>query len=154
MTQQERLIQRTKEYLTSRGWPVDPVDDEENVFELNMRIRSALKTCQVFIIVTDEEIMSMAVAPYRVEKEFAADVVEFITRANLGLRIGKFEYDYDEGEVRYQSCLPCSEGVPAMADVARVIDLPVMMLERCGDALFRNMTGQGDPASDAAEMEG
>lgn len=153
MTQQERLIRCTKEYLNSRGWPIDPVDDEENVFELNMQIRSELKTCQAFIIVSDQEILAMAVAPYMVEKSFTADVVEFITRANLGLKIGKFEFDYDEGEVRYQSSLPCSEGVPAMADVARVIELPIMMLERYGDALFRNMTGQGDPAADIAGID-
>ena len=153
MTQKERLMQCAKDYLDARQWHYELQDEEEAVFELHLRIRSQLETCQVFIIVSEDEIMSMAVAPYMVEKDFVADVVEYITRANHGLRIGKFEYNYDEGEVRYQSCLPCTEGTPSKEDVARVIELPMVMLERCGDALFRNMTGQGDPAADAAELD-
>ena len=32
-------------------------------------------------------------------------VAEYITRANYGLRIGNFELDFDDGEVRYKSSL-------------------------------------------------
>ena len=43
-----------------------------------------------------------------VDKMVAA--AEFVTRANRGMRIGNFELDYDDGEVRYKTSLDVEGG--------------------------------------------
>ena len=75
-------------------------------------------------------------------------MAEFLTRANFGLKIGKFELDYNDGEVRYQAILPCSEGVPPIKDVERVVDMGFLMFQRFGDGLIKNLMGFGNPAED------
>ena len=34
-----------------------------------------------------------------------AQAAEYITRANQGLYLGNFELDYDDGEIRYKTCI-------------------------------------------------
>ena len=154
MAQKERLIQRTKEYLDSQGWRYNALGNDGDAFEMHMNIKCKLKSCRVIILVSESEIQSLAVSPISADENARANVVEFITRANYGLKIGKFEFDYRDGEVRYQSCLPCREGLPSLRDVERVVDMPIMMLQRYGDGLAKNLMGFGNPAADIREIEG
>ena len=50
------------------------------------------------------------IAPVKAPEEVRAAVAEYITRANYGLRIGNFEMDYTDGEVRYKSSLDFEGG--------------------------------------------
>ena len=52
-----------------------------------------------------EEFLFYAVAPIKTPDEVRPAVSEYVTRANYGLRIGNFELDYGDGEVRYKSSL-------------------------------------------------
>ncbi|MCS6897925.1 MAG: YbjN domain-containing protein [Nitrospira sp.] len=47
-----------------------------------------------------------------------AQMAEFISRANRGLRIGNFELDYDDGEIRYKTSIDVEGGelTPKMID--------------------------------------
>ena len=80
-------------------------------------------------------------------------MVEFITRANYGTKLGKFEFDYRDGEVRYQTCLPSREGTPSMKDIEFCVDCGMLMLQRYGDGLVKNIMGFGNPEKDIEEIE-
>ena len=44
-----------------------------------------------------------SVCPINVPQDKRALMAEFITRANFGIKIGNFEMDYGDGEVRYKT---------------------------------------------------
>ena len=48
--------------------------------------------------------------PVNATSDKMAQVAEFITRANRGMRIGNFELDFDDGEVRYKTSLDVEGG--------------------------------------------
>ena len=60
-----------------------------------------------------------------------AEMVEFTTRANYGLRCGNFEMDMRDGEIRYKVFVDCEGSFLPPRDVIRnSIVIPAMMFER------------------------
>jgi hypothetical protein len=43
--------------------------------------------------------------PVNAPPEKITEVAEFVARANRGMRIGNFELDYDDGEIRYKTAV-------------------------------------------------
>lgn len=152
-TPQEARFNRIIEYLDSQKWKYD-IKEQGRLIEFRMGLKGKIKSCRMLCIAGEKEIQAMAFSPINAEASSYADVVEFITRANYGLKVGKFEMDYRDGEVRFQACLPCRENVPDLADVEHTVDMPMLMLQRYGDGLVKNLMGFGDPAADIQEIEG
>jgi len=48
--------------------------------------------------------------PVNATPEKMTEVAEFVTRANRGMRIGNFELDFDDGEVRYKTSIDVEGG--------------------------------------------
>ena len=154
MSHQQKLIQRVMEYLDSQNWHYDCKGENNNIFSFGLNIKCKLNNCRVLISVSDKEIQTYAVCPINATPDVYANVVEFITRANYGLKVGNFEFDYSDGEVRYQSCLICSGSVPSLEDVERCVDVPFFMMQRYGDGLVKNLMGFGNPEADIKQIEG
>lgn len=154
VTHKEQLIQRTREYLDSQNWHYELMGEENGHFIIRMGLHNRLQRCTMLIVVSEKEIQTAAVSPISATEDVYADVVEYITRANHGLKIGKFEFDYEDGEVSYQSSLSCIQSVPDIKDVERVVDMPFLMLERYGNGLVKNLMGFGNPKEDIREVEG
>lgn len=77
-----------------------------------------------------EQFLFYVSAPQKAPAENLPAVAEFITRANWGLRIGNFELDYSDGEVRFKSAYDYESGglVPlqlrnTMAPAVRTMDI-------------------------------
>lgn len=152
-SRQALLFSKVLEYVKSQDWKYRVIGDDQNVVELQMRLRSKLNSCRVLIVAEEKCIQAMAVSPLQAQPDTYANVVEFITRANYGLKMGGFEFDYRDGEVRYQSCLSCKEGIPSLKDIEFVVDVTFLMMDRYGNGLAKNIMGFGDPARDVAEVE-
>lgn len=61
--------------------------------------------CYAQVLVDLDVLLFYALAPFKVPEDARMAVAEFITRANYGMRIGNFELDLRDGEVRYKSSL-------------------------------------------------
>ena len=138
-------------YLDSQNWKYTVKD---GFMEFGMGIKSKIGNCRIVVVPGEKEIQSYAFCPIKASKDTYANVVEYITRANYGLKVGKFEFDYRDGEVRYQTCLPSRDGTPSLQEVEFIVDLPMLMLQKYGDGLAKNLMGFGDPEKDVAEVEG
>jgi len=151
-TRRDMLFNKVIEYLDSQKWKYT-IKGNRDFIEFNMGLKGKISSCRIVVLASENEIQSIAFAPIKASQDNFANVIEFITRANYGLKVGKFEFDYRDGEVRYQSCLPCREGMPSMKDIEFVVDLPMLMLQRYGDGLVKNLMGFGSPEADIRAIE-
>ena len=147
------LFQRVVEYLDSQHWKYKIGGSDNDIAELNMSLKSKINSCRLVVTASDTEIQAFAFCPIKASEDCFANVVEFITRANYGLKVGKFEFDYRDGEVRYQACLSCREGIPSLKDVEFTVDVTFLMLQRYGDGLVKNLMGFGNPEQDIKAIE-
>lgn len=106
------------------------------------------------IVRTDlEQFLYYAVAPIKMPEEVRNSIAEFLTRANYGLRIGNFELDYGDGEVRYKSSLDF-EGTELQPQMIRTAVYPaVQTLDRYMPGLMRVAFGGSTPVEAIREIE-
>ena len=147
------LFNKALEYVKSQSWKYSVKGPDNDIIELQMGLKGKMNSCRMVITAGETEIQAYALAPIKASPDSYANVVEFITRANYGLKIGSFEFDYRDGEVRYHTCLPSREGIPSMKDIEITVDIPMLMLQRYGDGLVKNMMGFGDPEQDIKAIE-
>lgn len=152
-SRKQMLISRALEYVESQNWKYSVRGDEDDIIEFKMGLKSKINNCRVVISISEKDIQTYAIAPIKASEDDFANVVEFITRANYGLRLGAFEFDYRDGEVRYHTCISCREGIPSLKDIEFNVDIPFVMMDRYGDGLAKNLMGFGDPARDVEDCE-
>lgn len=140
-------------YLEEDGWHAQRIDDKfayrAYYYGKNGEIR-----CYAQIRVDLQQFIFYAVATFRVAEEMRPRVAEYITRANYGLRIGNFEMDYSDGEVRYK-CGIDFEGETLTKNLIRYHVYPaVQTMDHYLPGLLKVAFGGMDPAEAIAEIEG
>ncbi len=77
-----------------------------------------------------EQFVFYSIAPVKAPAEKYMEVVEFITRANYGMIIGNFEFDYSDGEVRYKTALDVEGGEATFPMLRNLIYINVRTMDR------------------------
>ncbi|NDJ53951.1 MAG: YbjN domain-containing protein [Chloroflexi bacterium] len=99
-----RAFDALRLWLEDDGWYPSQLGDR-SIFGVRFAGKNGDMHCFAQIIPDLELFLFYVVAPVKVPEEIRPAVAEFITRANYGMRIGNFEMDYRDGEVRYKSSL-------------------------------------------------
>lgn len=99
-----RAFETLQEFLEADGWHPRRIEGKFS-FTMGYTGQNGDLRCFITIVPDVEELLFYAVAPIRVPEAVRPSVAEFITRANYGMRIGNFELDFADGEVRYKSSL-------------------------------------------------
>ena len=142
-------------YIESQGWnfTVRADNDERYVARMGFNVGNRLRSIDILAIADSTCIQSIGVSPINAKPEDYGMVVEYITRANFGLKVGNFEFDYSDGEVRYQSYLSSWDGQPNRENIEVGVDMPYHMFKKYGDGLVKALMGFGTPEADIAAAE-
>lgn len=142
-----RAFQAVGEFMQEDGWHPQVLDDNF-VYRSYFVGHNGEVTCFAQVRADLEQFIFYVVMPVRVPAEMRPSVAEYITRANYGLRIGNFEMDFDDGEVRYKSSIDF-EGVELSPGLIRNTIYPaVQTMDRYLPGLLSVVYG-GKSAEDA-----
>ena len=81
-------------------------------------------------------------------------MAEFITRANYGMRIGNFEMDFSDGEIRYKTSIDVEDDELTPALIKQLLYANVMTMNRYLPGIMSVLYGNVSPADAIAEIEG
>ncbi|MDR0531049.1 MAG: YbjN domain-containing protein [Oscillospiraceae bacterium] len=146
------LAEQVDAYLKSQNWNYD-YNEEDHMFRFGMSLENRMNSCRMVILVGEDLFTSYAVCPLSADAESMPRICDYLTRANYGLKIGNFELDQRDGEIRYKSSLFCGGDIPALNVVERVVDMPFRMMEHYGGGLLNVLFGNADPASEIAKID-
>jgi len=99
-----RAFEAVGKFMEEDGWHPQIVEDN-HVYRAYFVGHNGEVTCFAQVRVDLEQFIFFVVMPVRAPAHMRMAVAEYITRANYGLRIGNFEMDFEDGEVRYKSSL-------------------------------------------------
>lgn len=140
------------QFLEEDGWHPQRLDDSY-VYRVFFAGRNGEVACFAQVRVELKQFLFYAVLPVRVPEHLRGALAEFLTRANYGLRIGNFEMDYADGEVRFKSSLDF-DGEPLTANLIRNAIYPaVQTLDRYLPGALAVIYGGKEPAAAVAEIE-
>jgi hypothetical protein len=100
-----------------------------------------------------EQFLFYVIAPVKAPEPDRPAVAEYLTRANYGLRIGNFEMDYNDGEVRYKSSLDFEAAELNGALIKNTIYPAVHTMDHYLPGLLSVMYGHQAPAEAIEEIE-
>lgn len=121
-----RALETLESFLTQdSSWHVQRIENQP-IFRASFSGHSANYTCYARIMPQLDQFLFYALVPVTVPEELRLATAEFITRANYGMRIGNFELDFSDGEVRYKSSLDF-EGHDLTPDLIRNTIYPAVL---------------------------
>lgn len=106
------------------------------------------------VAIQSEQFIFYAVSPVKAPEDARLRLAEFLTRANYGLRIGNFELDFNDGEVRYKSSIDFEGEALTPALIRNAMYPAVQTMDHYLAGLMAVMYGGKTPAEAIAEIEG
>ncbi|SMP77506.1 Putative sensory transduction regulator [Neorhodopirellula lusitana] len=128
------------------------LDDDRGLFR--MLFDGKHGEIRVMIIVEDAMIQVFTHPANKIPEGYRTQIAEAVTRANYGLKLGKFEMDLDDGEIRYQTALPLGDSFPCDEVLDHILYVGGAMVDRYVPAFLSIVYGNEDVklAIDAAEL--
>jgi len=149
----QRALETLREFLESDGWFPQRLD-ERPIYRVAFSGKNGELRCYAQVRIELEQFIFYAVAPVKAAEEVRSDVAEYLARANYGLRIGNFELDYQDGEVRYKSSLDFESETLTFNLIRNAIYPAVQTMDRYLKGLLSVMFGGRTPVEAIQEVEG
>ena len=127
--------------------------DERNVARAIYNVDAKFGHATIFFHAYKDRLVLNMLVPLNAGKEERHKVAEFLLRANYGLKIGGFDFDFDDGEISYRISMYCGTedfSPPTYEQIDFSVIVGLMMIEKYGDALVKVMFGLVEP-EDAVE---
>lgn len=147
-----RAFDTVGKFLEEDGWHPQKLEDHY-VYRAYFAGLNGEVACFAQVRVDLEQFLFYVVMPVRVPEQMRPAVAEFLTRANYGLRIGNFEMDFSDGEVRYKSSLDFEGDELTPALIRNAIYPAVQTLDRYLPGIMAVIFGGKSPEAAIAEIE-
>ena len=150
----ENIAAAIKKFFEDDDWHFD-FNEDEGVFKCGLAVRGKLGDVQLVVTVGSNDFTCYHILRIKASEDVRAAVAEYITRANYGLKLGNFEMDFRDGEIRYKAydMTAESEEAPDEEVIRRCIYVGGAMVSRYGDPLLKVMFGFAEPEEAVAEAE-
>ena len=148
----DALMDAVAEFLTDDKWSFDRIE-EHNVISTDVKAENA--TYRLHFLADDKArlIMLYATPSNHLPEERRLAAADFLTRANFGLRIGNFELDMGDGQVRYKVSLDVEGGVLSPMMVKNMVGAAVTTFERYFAGLMSVCYAVADPVEAIQAIE-
>ena len=140
-------------FLEEDGWHPHRLEDRY-VYGMVYSGKNGDIRCYAQVRMDLEQFVFYAISPIKAGEEVRGDVTEFIIRANFGLRIGNFEMDHADGEVRYKSSLDFEGETLTTGWIRNAIYPAVQTMDHYLVGLMRVIFGGSTPLEGIEEVEG
>lgn len=147
-----RAFDTLKAFLDEDGWHPHRMG-EKHVYRCDFAGKNSDLRCYAQIRADLEQFLFYVVAPVKAPEEVRSAVAEYLTRANYGLRIGNFELDYSDGEVRYKSSLDFENEELTPTLIKNAIYPAVQTMDHYTSGLMRVIYGGSSPYEAIQEVE-
>ena len=141
------------EFLRDDGWHPQRLDNK-SILRVYFSGDHGDVRCYAQVRVDLEQFLFYVIAPIKAPQDVRPAVAEYITRANFGLRIGNFELDYGDGEVRYKSSLDFEHETLTPTLIKNAIYPAVHTMDFYMPGLMAVMYGNKSPLEAIEEIEG
>ena len=146
----EKAFAALRDFLDADGWHPQYVE-EGDYFRMSFRGRNGEFRVVARVRGDFDQLMVYAFAPLAAPEETRPAVCEFVARANYGMRIGNFELDLNDGEIRYKSSLDFEDVGLTPIMIRNVIYPAAQTVDRYFPGIIAVVAGAKSPKA-AVEM--
>lgn len=122
------LLDTIKAFFDGDDWPVFEVDGA--ILRTGFEGVAARWECIARTIEEDSQVLFYSICPIHVPSERLTRVMEYITRANHGLRLGNFEMNLESGDVRFKTSIDVEGGELTFPLISQLVYPNVLMMDQ------------------------
>jgi len=123
------LFNIVEKYFTDEEWYFMKLDGK-SILQLSYQGKNGKWSCYAQVQEEQQLFYFYSVCPINVPEEKRMAAAEFLTRANYGLRVGNFEMDFSDGEVRYKTSLDVENDRLSPALISNLVYANLWTLDR------------------------
>jgi hypothetical protein len=116
-------------FFQADGWPFEQIA-ESSILHTTFRGRNAEFECFARTQESPRRFLFYSLCPVSVQEEKYPIISEFLSRANYGLAIGNFEFDFDDGEVRYKTSVDVEGSDLTFSLIKRLVYANVVTMDQ------------------------
>lgn len=120
---------------------------------LDMDVDARFKRITILLKAKRNGLLVYGIFPLKSDAESEDRLIRYLTLANRGLLDGCFDYDHEEGEIRYKCWLPVYAELSEEAVLSEIMTCKKMLL-RYGDGLANVLFAKADPDEEIALIDG
>lgn len=147
-----RLFDALMQFLESEEWPLEQLAGKET---LRSGYVGDSGRWRCFASVDEDKAQAVfySIYPDKADAARYPAVAEFLHRANYGLVLGNFEFDYDDGEIRFRTGMDV-EKVDLTPDLfVPLVYANVAQMNRYFDGLRQVLANEASPADAIRAIE-
>jgi len=140
------------DYMEEEEWKYEILEGE-TIIRFHFKGRAGRLLCYGEV---DEEkcwLIFYSYMPENSPPEKITAVAEFLSRANRGMRIGNFELDYDDGEVRYKTSIDVEGGELSNKMIDNLLRANLTTIDRYFSGLMELIYGEKPAAEIIKRIE-
>ena len=140
-------------FFDEDDWKYQPVEGK-TMLRMGFSGDNGKWTCVARAIEDAQQFIFYSIAPASVPEEKRVEMAEFITRANYGMRIGNFEMDFSDGELRYKSSIDVEDDCLSAPLIKHMVYPNVMMMDKYLPGIMGILYGNKTAQQAIEEIEG
>jgi hypothetical protein len=140
-------------FLSEDEWNPQKLEDKF-ILKMGFKGKNGHMTCFAQIAGEYDQFVFYACSPLGTPEAKRAEIAEFLTRANYGMRIGNFEMDMGDGEIRYKSSFDFEDFQPTAVLFKNSIYPAVNMMDKYLPGIMAVLSGAKTPEEAIKMVEG
>ena len=146
------LFSELIDYMEEEDWKYEILEGE-TIIRFHFKGSAGRLLCYGEV---DEEkywLIFYSYMPVNAPADKMTEAAEFVARANRGMRIGNFELDYDDGEIRYKTSIDVEGGELSSKMIDNLLRANLSTINRYFTGLMEMIYGDRAPADAIKKIE-
>jgi hypothetical protein len=139
-------------FFQADNWPFEQIA-ESSVLHTSFQGRNAQWECFARTQESPQRFLFYSLCPVSVSEEKRQLISEFLNRANYGLAIGNFEFDFDDGEVRYKTSVDIEGSDLTFSLIKRLVYANVVTVDQYLPGIRAVIDDDISPAAAISQIE-
>jgi hypothetical protein len=140
------------DYMEEEDWKYEILEGE-TIIRFHFKGRAGRLLCYGEVDEEKDWLIFYSYLPVNAPPEKTTEVAEFVCRANRGMRIGNFELDYDDGEIRYKTSIDVEGGELKDKMIDNLLRANLTTTDRYFNGLMELIYGDRSAADIIKEIE-
>jgi hypothetical protein len=147
-----RLFNALVDYMSEEDWKFEILEGQ-TLLKFHVQVKSGRLVCYAEAEEDKELVLFFSYLPANVPSDKRAAAAEFITRANHGMRVGNFEMDYRDGEIRYKTSVDVEGGEITHKMIENLLNANLSTMDRYFNGLMTVIYSDRPPHELIDEIE-
>jgi len=147
------IFSRLIDFMEEEDWKYEILEGE-TVLRFNFKGRAGRLLCYADVEEDKDWLIFYSYLPVNAPADKMQTVAEFIARANRGMRIGNFELDFEDGEIRYKTSIDIEGGELTNKMIHNLLQANLSTMDRYFPGVMELIYSEKSPRDLIQKIEG